>query len=57
MAALLHSSVLELALELLDNSYLNCEHNDGSDILPVGSVKMSAGRYTRVTVTVQGCEI
>ena len=24
---------------------LTCEHDDGSSILPVGSVKMSAGRY------------
>ena len=27
---------------------LNCEHDDGSAILPVGSVKMSAGRYTKL---------
>jgi hypothetical protein len=24
--------------------YLTCEHDDGSNVLPVGSVKMSAGR-------------
>ena len=37
--------------------YLNCKHDDGSTILPVGSVKMSAGWYTKITVTVQGCEV
>ena len=25
--------------------YLTCEHDDGSSIIPVGSVKLSAGRY------------